>query len=190
MKGKTKTLTSKRAQGPKGPQALLTRATYGSVSGKHWDALKPAEKSARIRSLSVIGDMRSGKSFSSSVKHAGTTPKVAKANLKGYIYKRRGRWHARAIDSIERSMIIYTKGKIISLIIDNNIVASTIGRYLNDVKFVLIGKLGYDEFIKRYKGMSIIDIDGKSHKLETRQNKLKDIELSREDIPFSDVYAF
>jgi hypothetical protein len=171
----------------RGSQSCLTRAKHRL---KSWNALKPAEKNARIRALSVIGDMRSGKSFSSSVKHAGTTPKVAKANLKGYIYKRRGRWHARAIDNIERSMIIYTKGKLRSLIIDNNIVASTIGRYLNDVKFVLIGKLGYDEFVERYENLSIIDTGGKAHKLETKLNKLKDIELSREDIPFSDVYAF
>ncbi len=87
-------------------------------------------------------------------------------------------------------MVIYTKGKLRSMIIDNNIVASTIGRYLNDVKFMLIGKLGYDEFVERYKNLSIIDLDGKEHRLETRLSKLKDIELSREDVPFSDIYDY
>jgi hypothetical protein len=49
---------------------------------------------------------------------------------------------------------------------------------------------GLDNELEKYKDKSITDIHGKKHFLETRLDKVKEIELSRENIELADIYAY
>jgi hypothetical protein len=132
--------------------------------------------------------MRAGRSFTLSTKYAGIDPRTAKEHLHGYIHKKRGRWHARSKDKIERGLLIYTRGRIRVIIVNDSEVASTIGEYLNDIKRLLTS--GNLKLLEKYKNVVIRDANGKLHRPETRLERLEEIELSREEVPFSDIYDY
>jgi len=106
------------------------------------------------------------------------------------IYKKKRRWHAKKVDKIQRGMFIYEQGRIKTVVLHDSEAASVLGKYLNNVKLMLTGSLDYVEFEKMYKYMSIRDAYGKWHKLETRLEAIKDIELAKEQIIFGDVYDY
>jgi hypothetical protein len=176
-------LTFSHKRGPKGSPPHAKKRKL-KPANRPWNKLNAIEKSSRVRGLEVLRIMQQGISFTQATKYAGTDARTAKAQLGGYIFKRKRRWHATTkYDTIERGMIVYEKGKIKSIV-------SCIGSYLNDVKLMLSGKMPYDMFRRNYRYMTITDVDGKEHRLETRLEKLKDIELSREEVPFSDIYDY
>jgi hypothetical protein len=83
-------------------------------------------------------------------------------------------------------MQIYEHGRIVSVIIKDSKAASLIGGYMNDVKKALYS--GDWKPLEKYKRGVITDIKGKKHRLETRPEMIKDIELSIEDTEFIPVY--
>ena len=85
-------------------------------------------------------------------------------------------------------MTIYEKGKIRTVVIKGSEMASLMGGYFNDTKKVL--ESGDLTFLEKYKKIIIIDAEGKKHKLETRIDQLKEIELGRENVEFADIYAY
>jgi hypothetical protein len=173
-------LTFKHERGPKGSP---------SISIQRWDSLSPEEKAARIRALEVLRTMRKGHSFAFSCRYISIDPRAAKRQLGYYIYKRRRRWRAKKKDHLERAMLIYTKGRIRSVVINDSETASTIGKYLNDVKNMLIsGNLG---LIEKYRNIKVKDTGGKEHTLETKLEQIKEIELSREQAFLNDnIYDY
>ena len=154
---------------------------------KGWASLTPSEQTMRVRALDTIRRMKEGESLSKASKSVGISPRNAKLNLGRYIYKRRGRWKARHTDHIGRGLTIYERGKLVDVVVDDSETASLIGQYLNDVKKALFS--GDQTILKKYKKVSFNDSKGKKHKLETRLDKLKEIELGREDIEMVDIYA-
>lgn len=154
---------------------------------KSWLKLSPEEKVERVRSLEVLRLMRDGKSLAASSKSIGIKPETVKRNLGRFIYKRKGRWHAKKTENnIQREMQIYEKGRVASIIVKNSVAASLIGRYMNDVKRGLY----YGEWsaLGKYKRRIIADVKGKRHRLETRPEAIKEIELSMEDTEFIPIY--
>lgn len=173
-------LTFKHGRGPRGSPSISTR---------QWDSSSPEEKAARIKALEVLRTMRKGHSFAFSCRHIGMDPRAAKRQLSSYIYKRRRRWRAKKKDHLERAMLIYTRGRIRSVVINDSETASVIGRYLNDVKNMLVS--GNLNLIERYRNIKVTDTNGKEHTLETRLEQIKEIELSREQAFFNDnIYDY
>jgi hypothetical protein len=132
--------------------------------------------------------MREGKPLYTASRLRGIDARTVKAHLGRYIRKRHKRWHARRADRIERGLIVYERGNIVSIVVNDSETASIIGQYLNDVKKVLAA--GDVSILKPYKKLIIRDAKRKKHKLETRLNRLKLIELKREEIEFTDVYDY
>lgn len=154
-----------------------------------WRSLKPQEKSAYKRTLSGLRLMRKGNSLRSAAKAVGTDPETMKKYLKGVLYKKRRRWHAKREDSLQRGIIIYTtKGRIRSVVVNRSSTASLIGRHMNDVKLVLSGIEDYDIFAERYKDAIITDSDGRQFRLETDLEELKEIMLKKEQIEYAEFY--
>ena len=155
---------------------------------KHWDFLKLKEKETRVRALETLRQMRVGQSLTSASKLIGISPKTARLQLGAYIFKRKRRWHAKAKDTIERGLVIYERGRVTHIVTNNSESASLVGQYFNDVKKALTAN---DERpLKKYKKVAIKDSAGKKHKLETRLEKVKYIELGRENLEFPDVYDY
>ena len=153
---------------------------------RSWTTLSPKEKLSRRRSLEVIRLMRSGDSFTSGCRLIGIDTRAAKGELRGFIYKKRRRWKAKAKDKISRGLTIYENGRIKHIIVNDSEVASIIGEYFNDVKKVL--ETGEILLLKKYRKLILKDSSGKKHRLETHLKNLREIELSKEDIEFSDLY--
>jgi hypothetical protein len=166
--------------------AKRRRASYQ----KRWDQLSPADKVLCVKVLEVLRLMRNGYHLTSASRQVGIDFRTAKSRLRdyNYIYKKRGRWRARARDRISRGLVIYERGKIKTIVVNDSAIASIIGEYFNDTKKVL--ESGNAEPLWKYKKLTIRDAQGRKHKLETRLEKLKEIELSREDIEFGDIYAY
>lgn len=157
------------------------------IHKKSWLSLSPSEKAVRMRALEALRLIRSGKSFTNAAKSTGISPKTARNQLRGTLFKRKRRWRARAQDRIERALVIYERGRLKTVILRDSETASLVGRYLNDAKKVL--ETGDRSLLKKYRKVTIKDSKGKKHKLETRIDKIKAIELAREEIEFSDIYA-
>ena len=155
---------------------------------KGWLALNPSEKATRVRALEALRLVRSGRSFTNATKSTGISPRTARKELGSVLFKRKHRWHAKAKDKIERALVIYERGRPTTILVRDSDTASFIGQYLNDVKKVLT--TGDSSLLRKYKKSSINDAKGKRHKLETRLAKLKEIELGREEVEFSDIYAY
>jgi hypothetical protein len=165
------------------------RARLRNMSLRPWESLSNLEIAARIRSLDTLRQVKKGVSFSSASRHAGVDPRTAKSHLKGYLVKRRGRWHAKNVyNTIEIAVNVYTGGKIRAITINSSSTASLLGHHMSDIKFVLSGRMPYDLFLQRYKNAVITDKYGRKFKLEANLEKLKEIELRKESSPTGDDY--
>jgi len=164
------------------------RARSRDMPSKHWRRLTKLQKLTRMKSFEVLRAMRHNHSFTTGCRSIAADPETMKKYLKNVIYKKKGRWHAKRDDNIERGIIIYTRGHIRHIVLGKFSTASVVGKYMNSVKFVLSGTEDYDLFVQTYKGISITDVDGKSYRLETRLDALKEIELRKEQIEYADYY--
>ncbi|MCD6476974.1 MAG: hypothetical protein J7K26_02285 [Candidatus Aenigmarchaeota archaeon] len=152
-----------------------------------WIKLNSIQKHNRVLSLKVLDMMRAKKSLTGASRELGLDIKIVKSHIKSAIRKYRGRWRPKRFDTIQREMIINSRGKTISIIVTNSKDASLIGRYHNAVKEFL--KTGDVKLLKPFKGKVIIDVYGKKHKLETNPDKLFDIAEAREDEEFYTIYG-
>ena len=160
---------------------------YKKSRPKSWLKLSPKEKVERIRSLEVLRLMKEEKSLTASSKSVGINAETAKRNLGMFIYKRKRKWHAKKSENnIQRELQIYERGKVRSIVVRNSKDASLIGQYYNDVKHALT--TGDWKPLQKYKRRKIKDVKGKKHRLETRPEVIKEIELSMEDTEFIPIY--
>ena len=153
---------------------------------KEWFELNPSGRHGRILSLKVLGNMRRGKSLRMASLEFGINPETAKRHIRSAIVKRHGRWIARRLDKIERCMNIYERGRIKSIRVTNSEDASIIGHYYNDVKKAL--ETGDASVLRKYRGKILTDSEGKKHRLETKLDKIRDIEDSKEEPEFYEIY--
>lgn len=151
-----------------------------------WAKLKPQEKMLRVQSLKVLGLMRDKVSLTKASKEVGLDVETIKQHLGRTLFKRKGKWQASKTDSIERKMQIYKRGKIRSITVTNSKDASIIGQYFNDVKKAL--ETGDGEILEKYKKCELKDSKGKKHRLETRLEKIYEIEETKEESEFYEIY--
>jgi len=152
-----------------------------------WARLSSESKTSRVKALSILDEMRDGVSFSEACENYGLDSRTAIRHIKSALSKIRGRWVANEFDFIERAMNIYENGSIKSIVIDDSRYASIIGKYYNDVKKAL--ETGDESVLRKYKKIVIRDVDGKKHKLETRLDKIRDIEEAKEEPEFYQIYS-
>jgi hypothetical protein len=154
------------------------------VSKVSWKKLK--NRSMRILALKVLDLMRDKISLTKASKEVGLDKDVVKQNILSAIYRRKGVWKAKKSDRIQRGMNIYERGRIRSIIVRNSKDASLIGKYYNDVKKALETRDG--KILRKYRRASIRDSKGKKHRLEIRLEKIFDIEESKEEPEFYQIY--
>lgn len=151
-----------------------------------WKKLKSRDRSIRFLALKVLDLMREKVSLTKASKIIGIDREIAKQHIRQAIYKRKGRWRAKKFDKIQREMNIYEKGRIKSIIITNSKDAFLIGKYYNDVKKAL--ETGDERILKKYKRRIIRDAKKKKHNLETRLEKIYEIEEAKEEPEFWEIY--
>jgi ArsR family metal-binding transcriptional regulator len=132
--------------------------------------------------------MRGGETMTYASGRVGCDPRAVKRHLGRYIYKRKHRWRARKNDQIERGMTIYERGKVRAVTINDSDMAHLIGEYFNSIKKVL--ESGDHTPLETYRTAVVIDAHGKKHHLETSVEQIMEIELSRENVEFVDVYVY
>lgn len=160
--------------------------TVTNLSKAKWAKLKPKDRWLRIRSLKVLGKMRDNVSLTKASKEVGLDFETIKQHLGRALFKRRKRWQVIKTDKIERQMQFYERGKIKSIVVTNSKDASIIGQYFNDVKKSL--DTGNGETLEKYKKLELKDSKGKKHRLETRLDKIYEIEEAKEESEFREIY--
>jgi len=164
-----------------------SRISDFDLSRKRWSRLNHQEKTKRNLSLEVLRRLRHGDSITASCEEAGISEKEAIKYLRSCLYKKKGRWIPKRHDSIERAMQIYKNGGIRAIVIRGSKNSAIIGEYYNAVKNYLVS--GDPSYLKSFKKKTIIDAYGKKHKLETDPDKIRDIEESKEEAEFFEVYS-
>ena len=156
-----------------------------AMSHRLWVQLDSITKASRIRALETLRALREGKSLTYSAKYSGLDVRTAKAHLKGFIFKRHGRYKARkGKDTIQRGLNIFSRAKVRSIIVGDSDTASQIGLYFNDVKRVLTS--GNQDPLKKWKKVIIKDIYGREYRLETNVNNLIEIKLRQENLDINE----
>jgi hypothetical protein len=152
-----------------------------------WFRLSPLEKVNRILSLEVLRKMRVGSSLTSSSKDVGLSIYSSRRFLGNNLLKIKGRWKPTKTDSIQRSMRIYTRGKIKIIIVDKSKYANIIGEYFNGVRNYL--ESGSSDYLKPFKKKPVYDYKKIKYPLETNPQKVRDIEERKEDSEFFEIYS-
>lgn len=151
-----------------------------------WSKLSSIQKAERKLALEVLRLVRKGSSFRAASKEVGLSKATIRAHLGKTIHKRKGRLVASKVDSIQRSMEIYKKGKgRVFIIVRNSRDASKIGEYFAAVRRALEGD---SSALRKFKRRSIIDAKGKKHRFETNLERISDIEESIEEPEFREIY--
>ncbi len=156
------------------------------LSRVKWNNLTSDQKDERKKALQVLSAMREGKFLTKSSKEMGITSNKVKRHL-GRVIRKKGRiWVSSKKDCIERSMTIYEKGMRKTIVLVSSIDASLIGTYLNAVKKFLA--TGDKQVLKPFRKKQVKDSKGKNHILETRPEKLFEIDERQEDLEFYEIY--
>lgn len=162
---------------------MIKKKYYSSLS---WEKLTSEQKQDRKLSLKVLTEMKRGKHLTKVAEEYGITPYKVKKHLGRYIHKKKGKWIPSKKDRIERSMLIYERGRQKTITLSSSQDASFIGAYFNAVKKAL--EKGDKSVLKPFKKITIIDSNGKRHKLETNLQKLYDISEQQEDSEVYEIY--
>lgn len=172
------------------PHSNLNQLRVNHISSQalsSWSSLSSSQKAGRKLSLEVLRSMRKGNSLNLASHNVGLSIKHIKQYLGKTIYKSKGRWIARKFDIIERSMRIYSQGRIKTVLVRNSSDAKLIGQYYSAVRKYL--QTGDQTILHKYKDVQIEDANGISHSLETNPEKIKGIEDGKEDPEFFEVYS-
>lgn len=156
------------------------------LSNVAWAKLSSNQKSDRLLALDILGRMKKGLSLTASSKEVGLSKEVSLKHLGRAVYKKSGRWTVSKSNSIQREMKIYENGRIKSIIVRNSRDASLIGEYFNEVRNFL--ETGDTSGLKRFSRRAIIDANDRKHTLETRPEKIREIDDSKEDSEFFEIY--
>ncbi len=160
--------------------------TKRQLSRTKWNNLTSNQKDERKKALQVLSAMRKGKYLTNTAKELGITAYKVKKHLGRIIRKKGRKWVASKKDRIERSMTIYERGMRKTIVLASSADASLVGTYLNAVKkFLATGDV---EVLKPFRKKQVKDSKGKKHTLETRPEKLFEIDERQENLEFYEIY--
>lgn len=147
--------------------------------------LTPRELALRNQALHVLNRIRRGQTLdeldSYSIirnnlsKHLGDTIKIKDDSIK-----------AKKSDRIPRWMLIDGDGKEFPIVVRNSKDASIVGKYFNAKRHFL--ETGDTSELKKFSKIKIKDVDGNIHRLETRAEKIYDIEDRKEEPEAFEIY--
>ncbi|MCA9828751.1 MAG: hypothetical protein KC444_10285 [Nitrosopumilus sp.] len=148
--------------------------------------LTPKQLAKYNDSLEALRLMRSGLSFSKSVKMAGTSPHMAKKYLSAALKRENHKISAKRTDSLTRILRIYEDGEENFIQVMGLAKAQKIAKYHS-----AIGQ-GIDRAnpcpLKEFQYAVVKDIFGKYHHFETDISKLLEIFEKREEPEFFTIY--
>lgn len=102
------------------------------------------------------------------------------------VFKKKGKWVATKIDSIERGRWFYSNGERISLVVKSSSAGSLISKYLSVVGIAL--EKGRKEALEQFKNVKIKGADGKEYPFEINLEKLFELNDQIEDTEFPQIY--
>ncbi|WP_445475703.1 hypothetical protein ACT9XH_02900 [Methanococcoides methylutens] len=159
------------------------------VSIVPWTELSPKDKRERVLALRVLNSIRKGNSLTHTLDETGASRDIVMRHLGRHLIKDAGRWKARTVDKIQIEMTINTKAEgRVSIITTNSQDRSLIGQY-----FALVQKaLNNNDptVLDKFKNRTIVDAEGKVHKLETDLSRLYEIEEAMEEPEFFEIYKY
>ena len=182
-----RTIISRHRLSPKASLSQLRTNAFSTLSAKSWTTLTSSQKADRKASLEALRMIRAGTPLSTASRNVGLSPNKVIQHLGKNVYKSKGKWRAKVTDSIHRSMHIYSKGRLRTIILKNSADASLIGSYFADVRYYLSS--GDQTVLMKYRGVNIIDAEGKAHPLETDPQTIRAIEDGKENPEFFEVYS-
>ncbi len=179
-----------RRESPSNPSSKieLKKSIKTPIYKREWGSLSSIERIIRVRALETLRLVKSGHPLYPSSKSVGVDARTVKRALGPYLYKKKGRWKARKTDRISRSMTIYEGGQVRGVIINDSNMAHLIGKYFNSVKQLL--ESGDLTLLHAYRDVVIVDSKDKKHRLETDLEKIKLIELGREQEYGGEIYEY
>ena len=156
------------------------------LSQTAWKSMTSQQKSDRDLALEILREVRRGESLTHVLDKRGLRREFVLKNLGNNIQKLNGKWIATKTDSLEVGMLFYSKDGVKTLVTTSSKDRSRIAKYFNDVQKAL--KKNDDTVLQKYKGMKIIDAEGKVHQFETDLDKLYDIAEAQEEPEFQELY--
>ena len=140
---------------------------------RNLDSLPPRQIIAYENSLEVIRQMRRGKTITTATKNVGTTIPTVKKYAGSALQKKRNRITVKKNDNLLRKMRMYEDGKEVWVQVKGNRRAKVIGKYHDSVYKRM--EQGQEDALDSFKGITVTDMNGKKHILETDIVKLTEI---------------
>jgi hypothetical protein len=164
-----------------------TRKELPPLFRRRENQLTPKQNAIRRVSLEVLSEARqTGRSLSKLAREKSISP-ITVIKYTNAFRKKEGRWIAKKLDHIPRTMLIYENGKEKSIETSNSKYASTIGEYHNAVKEYL--NSGDSDALNRFKKKRIKDVHGKYHRFDTDPKAIKAINEAIEEPEFYEIYS-
>jgi hypothetical protein len=151
-----------------------------------WRLLSSQEKRDRNLSLQVLRAMRKGATLTQATEKVGVDKRFALKHLGTHLQKSGGRWHVARTDNFQSEMLIYSNGRVESIIVTNSRDRSRIGKYFSAVDKAL--NKGDSSALGKFKDATIIDANGKEHHFETDLDTLYEILDAQEEPEFMEIY--
>ena len=160
-----------------------------NYSRRSWQSLTKKQQSSRVKSLSVLKEVRHSQglralSHIAIDKHVSV--KTVRKHLGKTIYKSKGKWFAKPRDRIERALNIFENGKQMTVYVKDSKTASQIGRYASQVSKSL--SKGNKRLHIPKSQLKFKDSNGKIHYLDSSLSDIKGIEESRPKKSYFDLY--
>lgn len=149
------------------------------------DSLTPRQFVKYEDSLHVLDAMRGGKSIKIASKQYGISPSTVKKYLGSALYKKHHRLVAKKSDDLLRKLRTYKNGGEVFVMVRGSKQSAIIAQYHS-----AIGRLHNDRSaLVKFKKITIRDVNGKVHHLETNTVKILAILERREDAEFFTIYS-
>jgi len=129
--------------------------------------------------------LRQEKSLTAAARAAKVSPeRLRRYASERHIIERLGqRWTVR--HELPRRMSLFSRGRLVQVVVSDFDAASKIGRYMSAVGEFL--RTNEPSGLREFEGVSVVDVSGKTHAFETRPNALYRL-ASAHDEGFEHIY--
>lgn len=152
-----------------------------------WQLLSSQEKRDRNLSLQILRAMRKGSTLTQATEKVGVDKRFALKHLGTHLQKSGGRWHVARTDNFQSEMLIYSNGRVESIVVTNSRDRSRIGQYFTAVQKAL--ETRNSSVLDKFKHTKIVDANGKEHHFETDLDRLYEIMDAQEEPEFLEIYS-
>ncbi|MDH5431654.1 MAG: hypothetical protein OEW78_07215 [Nitrosopumilus sp.] len=154
---------------------------------RNLDSLPPRQIIAYENSLEVIRQMRRGKTITSATKSVGTTIPTVKKYAGTALQKKSNRITVKKNDNLLRKMRMYENGKEVWVQVKGIRQAKLIGQYHSSIEKRM--EQGQEDALDAFKGITVTDVKGQKHILETDITKLTAIREKIEEPEHFTIYS-